>query len=303
MLEIQRLTFLIAIPFQFVVHGVSATPFSSSYSDDGEGFFITIDVMSETLRERIPKWYDNKSSFNQKKGGLKNRLIGKRKKLNMNSMYGRIETAALGIAEAMHYIHGEGIIVRDLKPANIGFHAETGKVCLLDFGFARELSLCADEEICGTPRYMAPEVLKGEGYSLKTDVYSFGIILHEIVSLEHSWRPKKRSVSSHAELLTACDTLPKPSTENIPCRNIAMLIEDCISDDPESRPDFDMICMTLREVLGSDAPNKSPIGKRPSLEIAFEHLEGHHSMSTLPINFDFDDDFDTDELFKGSSEF
>ena len=61
--------------------------------------------------------------------------------------------------------------------------------------------------------------------------------------------------------------------------------------------------MALSEVLGSGASKQAPIGKRPSLETALEDLEGHQSMSTLPINFDFDDVFDADEIFNGSAEF
>ncbi|CAJ1967236.1 unnamed protein product [Cylindrotheca closterium] len=264
-----------------------------------------MDVMQDTLRDRIPKWYNAKSSFDNKKKGLKNRLSGKRKKLNVESMYGRIETAAVGIAEAMKYMHEQDIVLRDLKPANVGFHAETGKVCLLDFGFARELSLCSDGEICGTPRYMAPEVLIGEGYSLKTDVYSFGIMLHEIASLEHSWRPRKRSISSHAELLTACDTLPKPSTEIIPCRNTALLIEDCISDDAESRPTFDVICMTLNEILSSAVKSKDHhLGDISALKSQIGAIGASDTCSccTFPEPSLSDDEFDGNEVFNNSAE-
>lgn len=283
------------------IRGVSSTPFSSSYGADRDGYFIIIDVMQETLRDRIPKWYSDKSSFDSKKKGLKDRLTGKQKKLNLGSMYGRIETAALGIAEAMNYMHEQGIIIRDLKPANVGFHVDDGKVCLLDFGFARELSLCTNGEICGTPRYMAPEVLRGEGYSLKSDVYSFGIMLHEIASLEHSWRPRKRSISSHAELLDACDTLPKPSTKNIPCRNTALLIEDCVSDDPESRPTFDVICMTLNQILPSVVSMKH-IDDFSALKSQMETF-GSNSISTLPGSFLLsDDEFDGNEGFFSSAE-
>mmetsp|Transcript_30501 Transcript_30501/g.73155 ORF Transcript_30501/g.73155 Transcript_30501/m.73155 type:complete len:391 (-) Transcript_30501:149-1321(-) len=287
------------------IRGVSSTPFSSSYGSDGDGYFITMDVMQETLRDRIPKWYDDKSSFDNNRKGLKNRLTGKRKTLNLESMYGRIETVAVGIAEAINYMHEKGIIIRDLKPANVGFHAETGKVCLLDFGFARELSLCTEGEICGTPRYMSPEVLRGEGYSFKSDVYSFGMMLHEIISLEHSWRPKKRSISSHAELLTACDTLPKPTTENIPCRNTALLIEDCISDDPETRPTFDVICMTLDQILPSTV-TKDRRGDFSALKSQLDACGagGNYSFSSLP---DLDDEvdalFDGIEVFNSSAEF
>ncbi|KAL3940131.1 MAG: hypothetical protein SGBAC_005270 [Bacillariaceae sp.] len=284
------------------IRGVSSTAFSSSYGADGHGYFIIMDVMKETLRDRIPKWYSDKNSFYGKKKGLKDRLTGKQKKLSLCSMYGRIETAALGITEAMNYMHEKGIIIRDLKPANVGFHADDGKVCLLDFGFARELSLCTDGEICGTPRYMAPEVLRGEGYSLKSDVYSFGIMLHEIASLEHSWRSRKRSISSHGELLNACDTLPKPSTKIIPCRSTALLIEDCVSDDPESRPTFDVICMTLNQILQS-VVSMNHTDDFSALKSQMETF-GRNSFSSLPDSFSLSgDDLNGDDgFFNRSSE-
>lgn len=280
------------------IRGVSSTPFSTSYGENGDGYFFTMDVMEETLRDRIPKWYDDKRSFDKnKKKGLKHRLIvPKRKQLNLERMYGRIKTAAFGIAEAMSYIHEKGIVVRDLKPANVGFHGETGKVCLLDFGFARDLALCSDGEVCGTPRYMAPEVLRGEGYSLASDVYSFGIMLHEISSLEFSWKPTKRSISSHADLLTACDSLPKPSTENIPCRNTANLIEECLSDDPESRPTFDVICRTLNRILES-------IGREPcSSLLKSQMVRKSSSFSELSLSSLSRDGLDSDGIFNSSAE-
>lgn len=281
------------------LQGVSSATFSSSYAQEGRGYFLALDVMQDTLRERIPKWHEDKSSYDTKKLGLRKRLTSKRRKLNLKSMYHRIETAALGIAEAMQYIHGQGIIVRDLKPGNVGFHAETGNICLLDFGFARELSDCRDREICGTPRYMAPELLSGRGYSFKTDVYSFGIMLHEIASLEHSWRPTKRSISSHSEMLTACETLPKPSTENIPCPVIAGLIEDCISYDPDLRPSFEDICKTLKEALSSPTP-QGRSGKA-SLKSDLQ-TDSDHSCSSLPDFFDdsVDDLFDLVDTFNSS---
>ena len=66
--------------------------------------------------------------------------------------------------------------------ANIGFDDEGVK--LFDFGFARNVEECVPEEICGSPRYLAPEVVAGKGYSLKVDVYSFGVLFFEVCSLE-----------------------------------------------------------------------------------------------------------------------
>jgi len=66
--------------------------------------------------------------------------------------------------------------------ANIGFDDQGVK--LFDFGFARYVEECDPEEICGSPRYLAPEVVAGKGYSLKVDVYSFGVLFFEVCSLK-----------------------------------------------------------------------------------------------------------------------
>lgn len=89
---------------------------------------------------------------------------------------------ALDIAHGMQYIHSQGIIHRDLKPENIlideNFHLK-----IADFGIACEEAYCdllADDP--GTYRWMAPEMIKRKSYGRKVDVYSFGLILWEMVA-------------------------------------------------------------------------------------------------------------------------
>ncbi|CAJ1946362.1 unnamed protein product [Cylindrotheca closterium] len=57
-------------------------------------------------------------------------------------MYERVETVALGIAQALSYMHQRAIVHRDLKPANAGFKKTAGEVCIFDFGFARDPTSC-----------------------------------------------------------------------------------------------------------------------------------------------------------------
>ena len=105
----------------------------------------------------------------------------------------------VSIADALSYLHSKMIIVRDLKPTNVGFDFviplfdSSGTVKLFDFGFALNVasndSNNAEPQIlydqCGTPRYMAPETGLDLGYSLPADVYSFGILfLGDMVSQE-----------------------------------------------------------------------------------------------------------------------
>lgn len=83
---------------------------------------------------------------------------------------------------ALEYLHGFGIIFRDLKPENCML-SELGHIILTDFGSAKMLELSEKTTtIAGTPQYLAPEVLRGEPYSFSADWWSCGILLYEMLT-------------------------------------------------------------------------------------------------------------------------
>lgn len=89
---------------------------------------------------------------------------------------------ALDIARGMEYIHAQGIIHRDLKPENV-LISEESRLKIADFGIACEEAyrdVFTDDP--GTYRWMAPEMIKRKYYGRKVDVYSFGLILWEMVT-------------------------------------------------------------------------------------------------------------------------
>ena len=108
------------------------------------------------------------------------------KKAKVPSMSQRLHTIALGIAKAMEYLHTKHhVIYRDLKPKNIGLD-KNGHVKLFDFGIAHKLG--EDEkhvEGCiGSLRYMAPETLLHKQCQYESDIYSYGVLLWELITLE-----------------------------------------------------------------------------------------------------------------------
>lgn len=106
-------------------------------------------------------------------------------RLNSPERIGRLKDAMLQLCEALSYIHGYGLIHRDLKPSNVMVD-EDRTVRLMDFGLAKYISddaaVTADGRLVGTFRYMAPEQILGEQLDTRTDLYSLGVILYELLA-------------------------------------------------------------------------------------------------------------------------
>ncbi|RYG91055.1 hypothetical protein EON65_59405, partial [archaeon] len=93
------------------------------------------------------------------------------------------------IANAMQHMHEKRIMHRDLKPANIFLTLE-GVIKVGDLGLSRAMSehtVQAHSKV-GTPLYMSPEVLKGEGYDFKSDIWSLGCLLYELAMLKSPFK-------------------------------------------------------------------------------------------------------------------
>lgn len=144
-------------------------------SNCDEGYFILLDLLTEVLGDRLAR--------ERKKKERESSKLPKKKAYKTEALYERIHHVVTGIVAGMQYLHSQEIVLRDLKPGNVGFDEEMN-VRLFDFGMARKVSECVPNEVCGSPRYMAPEIMQGNGYTLKVDVYSFGVLLYELCTLE-----------------------------------------------------------------------------------------------------------------------
>ena len=130
------------------------------------------------------------------------------------------------------------MIFRDLKPENVGFTHEN-EIKLFDFGLARELKeerkVGRDKyllSLAGTRRYMAPEVIKGSPYGLPADVFSFSLLLWEMVHIEKPYR--NLDAKQHERALVLWRSRPKVSSE-VP-RAVKSIILKAWNNDAKCRP-------------------------------------------------------------------
>lgn len=130
--------------------------------------------------------------------------------------------------------HNRGVLHRDLKPANVMID-ENGNVRLTDFGIAGLLDEGSSGEISGTPAYMSPEQLAGKELTLKSDIYSLGLVIYEVYTGK-----KVFDAPTLPQLLNLRNSDTTPTSPSVLVQNLDPLVERailrCIEKDPEKRP-------------------------------------------------------------------
>ena len=103
--------------------------------------------------------------------------------LDQQKVVSAAEAVGIGLelCRAMSAVHGAGLLHRDIKTHNV-MRAEDGRILLMDFGTGRELEDDASSDLAGTPLYLAPEVLQGQQATVRSDIYSLGVLLYRLVT-------------------------------------------------------------------------------------------------------------------------
>ena len=145
-----------------------------------------------------------------------------------------IRDVVIKVLEALQYAHDRGVVHRDIKPANI-MYTTSGEVKIADFGIARMESSTKTQYgmVIGTPGYMSPEQIMGHPIDHRSDIFSAGILLYELLTGERAFVSTNITSTTykvvHTELPPAsklCPTVPEA---------VDAVLEKALAKNPDSR--------------------------------------------------------------------
>ena len=182
---------------------------------------------------------------------------------NKSFKYSEVLHLVRDLAVALRYLHGEvhqdaTIIHRDIKPENLGLNPD-GKLKLFDFGLCRCVKSRSDDtdmyEMTGNTgslRYMAPEVVLGQPYTERVDVYSFGMIMWTMARNKSPFKGFDRAMHRSRVVLEG----ERPKMDPEWPSDFTLLLDACWHQDSDLRPPFTVICDQLDKMI--EAPSKDP---------------------------------------------
>ena len=195
--------------------------------------------------------------------------------------FSRRMSLALQIGRALDHIHSKKIIHRDVKPENIHLDA-TGKIKMMDFGIAKPQGIALTKAgfTLGTPYYMSPEQVLGRNISAQSDLYSFGVLLYEILTTTRAVEGEKVDQIFEQILYRPIDMTPLRSL-HVPSR-LVDLVERCVAKQPSLRPpSLGAVCGEIEEIMGM--PRRAPdISSRPIVEVHQRTVTARIPFSGLP---------------------
>ncbi|XP_022292480.1 serine/threonine-protein kinase PLK1-like [Crassostrea virginica] len=208
------------------------------------------------------------------------------------------------VITACQYLHNTKIIHRDLKLGNLFINDEM-EVKIGDFGLATRVDYDGERKrtLCGTPNYIAPEVLGKKGHSYEVDVWSLGCILYTLLVGKP---PFETSCLKDTYMKIKKNEYHVPSRVSLPAKNLIMKL---LKGDPTDRPNMDTLleeeffhtgylpprlptsCLTMAPRFDTLARSEA-LSRRPLLEI--NRADGNSRPQTAPTDIKKDDKYPTE---------
>ncbi|XP_044268988.1 mitogen-activated protein kinase kinase kinase 13-A isoform X2 [Tribolium madens] len=168
----------------------------------------------------------------------------------------RVVSWAKQITSGMHYLHSQKIIHRDLKSPNV-LIGEEEVIKISDFGTSRTWNGVSEKmSFAGTVAWMAPEAIKELECSEKVDIWSFGVVLWELLTCEVPYDGMEQSAIMY---MVGCGKLRPPIPKTCP-DGFRLIMEMCWKLNPKERPSFKLILNHLQiasvEILGKYEDNQ-----------------------------------------------
>jgi serine/threonine protein kinase len=180
--------------------------------------------------------------------------------------FARCLQIALQVGRAIGHIHLKKIVHRDIKPENI--HLDPlGRAKLMDFGIAKSdgMRLTKTGFTLGTPYYMSPEQVLGQDVTTQADVYSFGVLLHELLAGKKPIEAENFEKIFHKILYEPLNLEPLHEAAVAPAA--IDLIRKCMAKPPAERPlGFGIVCGAIEETLKEGALRPRPTPPEPAVK-------------------------------------
>ena len=178
---------------------------------------------------------------------------------------------AAAVCDALHYMHGQGVLHRDLKPENIMF-CRDGSIRIIDFGIAalagaRRLTFGTFSRRMGTADYAAPEQVKGKRGDARTDVYQLGIVLYEMLTGQTPFTGVNDLVVLNSRLVN--DPVPPREANPQLCAGLEAVLLCALERDPSRRyPSARHFAAALStsHVIQPDVPHRAIPSPAPAAE-------------------------------------